>query len=146
MTSALRALSISGLCLALAACTSTAPAPTYGPPTITAASSFAASDATPSAAMLVSGTRWHLMDDVLRECTVGFTPPEAGEATYSTRLGACSHEMQHVAGWRTAGETLDLFNAQGEVIARLTAQTPDLFRGKITVISGTQVDATLRRL
>jgi hypothetical protein len=147
VTPTLRALPLLAACLTLAACSSTTnPGPTYGPPTITAASSFAAVEATPGAAMLVSGTRWRLMDDVLRECNISFTPPEAGQSAYDARIGACSHEMVHVSGWRTAGDTLDLFNARGEVIGRLTAEAPNRFRGKVTVVSGQQVDATLTKL
>ena len=144
MTHTIRALPALAACIALAACSSTANPDLYGPPTITPVSSF--TETTPGAADLVTGSRWLLMDDVLRECTVYFTPPEQGEIRYEARPGACSYEMIHVAGWRTAEDTLDLFSAEGEVIGRLTVETPDRLRGKFTIRSGQQVDATLSRL
>jgi hypothetical protein len=140
----IRALPALAAGLALAACSSTANPDLYGPPTITPVSGY--TETMPGAAELVTGGRWLLMDDVLRECTLYFTQPEQGEIAYEARLGACSHEMIHVAGWRTAGETLDLFNANGEVIGRLTVESAGVLRGKLTVLSGQQVDATLRRL
>jgi len=144
VTPAIRALPALAACLGLAACSSTTEPAMTGAITASPVSTY--TETLPGAAELVTGSRWLLMDDILRECTVYFTPPEPEQVPYEARLGACSHEMIHVAGWRTAGETVDLFNANGEVIGRLTAETTELFRGKLTVLSGNQVDATLRRL
>lgn len=91
--------------------------------------------------------RWTLADRFARSCTYMFeNEPMAG----STRIalaepsGYCTRPFDTVAGWRVTGRNIELFDAEGERLARLSPDGEGQYSGRFRGPT-LRADVVLRR-